>query len=106
MGRKPQFLRPHSAPWISVYALRQMRTASFFVPGMLLYLCWPFAVEALVDWKNGVYVESRTPSELERPKPNSSKLRRRIMLQQGPRVLNDSTEGGLTAAQGTMGPYS
>jgi hypothetical protein len=69
--------------------MRQLRTASIFVPGMLLYLGWPFAAKGLVEWKNQFHAKSSTEIKPPQPKYKSNKVRRMILLQQGPKVLDD-----------------
>lgn len=66
---------------------------------MLLYFGWPFAAKALIDWNNKVHIE--TAAEVAAPQPNykSSKVRRMILLQQGPKVLGDVDVEELPALQ-------
>jgi hypothetical protein len=57
----------------------------------VLFFGWPFVAERFIDWKNGVHnAKLQAETKLDRPKYKNNKMKRLILLQQGPIVAKET----------------
>ncbi|KAL1587895.1 hypothetical protein WHR41_03295 [Cladosporium halotolerans] len=54
IGRMPRYLKAHDLPGASYYFRRLGRAGSMFVPLMVGFFGWPFAMKAMINASNGV----------------------------------------------------
>jgi hypothetical protein len=58
----------------------------------VLFFGWQFVAERFIDWKNAVHnAKLQAETNLDRPNYKNNKMKRLILLQQGPMVAKEAT---------------
>lgn len=57
--RNTTFLKPHAVAW-ERYAAQFVRTARVYVPVVIVFFGWPFAMKYAINSYNGVYEKPRS----------------------------------------------